>query len=205
MSNFGIYCQRRTWLVGSLSWKLFLPWWKMSHLSVSFPCLYYLCLLFLLLVNERGKWEKLQEIDEGTVNSTMGTVNKASVFDFSVKARSNWSKTLVRYFFTSISAVTLPLLLRVSLFLETVASLKPGLKPTKEPQWRDNKGQRFQMLLIWAGFFCSAVPGLGSGRDPSWQRVFARLEAPLSYCREISVNLTHSSAFSQVQWVCSIA
>lgn len=35
------------------------------------------------------------------------------------------------------------------------------------------------MLLMWAGFFCSAVPGLGSGRDPSRQRVFARLEAPL--------------------------
>lgn len=63
----------------------------------------------------------------------MGTVNKVSAFDFSVKSRSNWSKTLVGYFFTSVSAVRPPLLLRVSLFLKTVASLKPRLKATKEP------------------------------------------------------------------------
>lgn len=36
------YSQRRTWLVGTLSWELFLTWIRMPLLSVTFPCLYYL-------------------------------------------------------------------------------------------------------------------------------------------------------------------
>lgn len=61
------------------------------------------------------------------------------------------------------------------------------------------------MLLIWVGFFSAVfVPGLGSGRDPSRQRVFVRLQrgggaalrSPLIYWGEIDVNMTWSAVFT---------
>lgn len=57
------------------------------------------------------------------------------------------------------------------------------------------------MNVVDLGWIFSAVPGLGSGRDPSWQCVFVRLQrggavalrAPLIYWGEIGVNMTWSA------------
>lgn len=51
--DYYIYSQRRTWLVGTLSWKLFLTRWRTPRLSVTFSCLYYLWSFIPFI----SKWE----------------------------------------------------------------------------------------------------------------------------------------------------